>query len=144
MTDRKPNYFYIAAAMVIDHKDRLLLVRKRNTEKFMLPGGKIDGTESPLEALMRELQEEIDLTITPDDAHFLQTYDAKAANEPDHRIESNLFRITLPEGITITPQAEIEEIVWLNATDYPTLNFAPLVVERILPLWQEHIRGKQV
>lgn len=141
--ERKPNYFYLSAAMIIDGNDRLLLVRKRNTVKFMLPGGKIDQGESAIEALVRELQEEIDLNIQESDATFIQEYEAAAANEPDYRIQSQLFQVMLPANIIIEPQAEIEEIVWLAPNHIPALQFAPLVEEKILPLWQDFLDKKR-
>lgn len=141
--ERKPNYFYLSAAMIIDGNDRLLLVRKRNTVKFMLPGGKIDQGESAIEALIRELQEEIDLNITESDATFIQEYEAAAANEPDYRIQSQLFQVMLPANTIIEPQAEIEEIVWLAPNHIPALQFAPLVEEKILPLWQNFLDKKR-
>lgn len=139
--ERKPNYFYLAAAMIIDEQNRLLLVRKRNTQKFMLPGGKIDDGESAIEALIRELQEEIDLTISSQDAKFIEEYEAVAANEPGFRIQSQLFKITIPSHLTIQPQAEIEEIIWLKHHTILDLNLAPLVEEKILPLWFDHIQN---
>ena len=141
--ERKPNYFYLSAAMIIDGNDRLLLVRKRNTVKFMLPGGKIDQGESAIEALVRELQEEIDLNIQESDATFIQEYEAAAANEPDYRIQSQLFQVMLPANTVIEPQAEIEEIVWLAPNHIPALQFAPLVEEKILPLWQDFLDKKR-
>lgn len=141
--ERKPNYFYLSAAMIIDGNDRLLLVRKRNTVKFMLPGGKIDQGESAIEALVRELQEEIDLNIQESDATFIQEYEAAAANEPDYRIQSQLFQVMLPANRIIEPQAEIEEIVWLEPDHIPALQFAPLVEEKILPLWQDFLDKKR-
>ncbi|GAA5096255.1 NUDIX hydrolase [Wohlfahrtiimonas larvae] len=141
--ERKPNYFYLSAAMIIDSDDRLLLVRKRNTAKFMLPGGKIDQGENAIEALVRELQEEIDLNIQESDATFIQEYEAAAANEPDYRIQSQLFHVILPANTIIEPQAEIEEIIWLEPNHIPALQFAPLVEEKILPLWQDFLDKKR-
>ena len=45
----------IAAVCLLDNDGRLLLVRKRDTHAFMLPGGKLEAGESPREALHREL-----------------------------------------------------------------------------------------
>jgi len=47
----------IVAAVIVDADGRLLLVRKRGTERFMQAGGKIDAGETPAVALMRELHE---------------------------------------------------------------------------------------
>src|SRR5689334_9671189 len=44
----------IAAAVICDADGRMLLVRKRGTNAFMQPGGKIDGDEDAISALSRE------------------------------------------------------------------------------------------
>ena len=46
---------HIAAACLFDERGRLLLVRKRDTRFFMLPGGKREPGEDALSALEREL-----------------------------------------------------------------------------------------
>ena len=51
---------HIAAACLFDEQGRLLLVRKRNTRFFMLPGGKREADEDALSALERELFEELE------------------------------------------------------------------------------------
>ncbi|MGB9089319.1 MAG: NUDIX domain-containing protein, partial [Pseudomonas farsensis] len=59
------NIIRIAAALLVDPQGRTLLVRKRGTEAFMQPGGKIDAGETPAAALARELHEELGLRIDP-------------------------------------------------------------------------------
>ncbi len=127
--------FILAAGIVIDPKGRLLIVRKRDTEKFMLPGGKIDEGESPIEALIRELEEEVGVTIPSTLAHFIQTYEAKAANEPGYFIRSNLFFVLLPMPIEITPSAEIAEARWITPQEVASLNLAPLMINFVIPTW---------
>ena len=61
----------IAAALLIEPNGQTLLVRKRGTQAFMQPGGKIDAGEQPAEALARELHEELGLIIEPTDAVYL-------------------------------------------------------------------------
>jgi len=47
----------IAAALLIGGDGHTLLVRKRGTQAFMQPGGKIDAGEQPAEALARVMFE---------------------------------------------------------------------------------------
>ena len=77
-----PNIIRIAAALLIDPQGRTLLVRKRGTQAFMQPGGKIDEGETPVAALVRELHEELGLHIDPAQAIPLGQFSAPAANEP--------------------------------------------------------------
>lgn len=67
-------------------------MRKRGTSAFMQPGGKIDPGEQPLDALVRELHEELGLVIDSGDATFIGNYQAPAANEPGFMVDCALYR----------------------------------------------------
>ncbi len=140
MTIDENRLFILAAGIIIDPKGRLLVVRKKNTHKYMLPGGKIDAGETPIEALLRELQEEVNLQIPPALAHFIQTYEAPAANEPGYFIRSNLFMVLLPELMEIEPNSEIAEAIWITPKECDNYNFAPLMTSFVIPTWLEMIK----
>jgi len=132
-----PNTLRIAAALLIDPQGRTLLVRKRGTVAFMQPGGKIDAGESPVEALVRELHEELGLRIDPAQAVHVGQFSAPAANEPGYLVQAELFRVDSAEAVT--PAAEIEEVVWLAANQAPALELAPLTRDLILPLYRQAV-----
>ncbi|CAK14079.1 NUDIX hydrolase [Pseudomonas entomophila] len=134
-----PKTIHIAAALLIDPQGRTLLVRKRGTQAFMQPGGKIDAGESPAQALVRELHEELGLRVDPDQAMHLGSFSAPAANEPGFVVQAELFRVDSAEAVA--PAAEIEEIVWLAAEQAPDLSLAPLTRDLILPLWREGLNA---
>lgn len=73
----------ISAACLFDDAGRLLLVRKRNTLGFMLPGGKAEPGEDAITALIRELKEELNLSLPVQALQPLGQFRAAAANEPD-------------------------------------------------------------
>jgi len=131
MVDKKQ--IHIAAAVIVDDAGRLLLVRKRNTPYFMQPGGKLDAGESPESALIRELREELDLSIVPDDLTPLGQFSDVAANEPDHLLVADIFRIRNVKG-ELQPAAEIEEVRWVSAAEFGSVMLAPLTAKQIIPL----------
>lgn len=124
----------IAAALLIGADGRTLLVRKRGTQAFMQPGGKIDAGETPVNALTRELHEELGLLIEPEQAEFLGEFSASAANEPGFEVNCQLYRLDVAQDVT--PAAEIEEIMWVDAGDVNHLPLAPLTRDSILPLYR--------
>lgn len=121
----------IAAAIIEDHRGRLLFVRKSGTEIFMQAGGKIEPHETALCALRRELDEEIGLSCSYD-THYLGQYSAEAANEPDHFVTADLFYIRIDHQPVI--RAEIAEVVWRSCAEAEDLLLAPLSRDYVLPI----------
>lgn len=114
----------------------LLLVRKRGTDRFMLPGGKPEPGESHEDAAVREVREELGLTLGREQLSLLGHWSAGAANEPGLTISSDVF--TAP--LVGEPMAanEIEELRWLplgpDAVRAPRLS--PLLTEHVIPTLQ--------
>ena len=120
----------IVAAVVLDGEGRLLLVRKQGTDCFMLPGGKLAPGEGPIEALERELVEELGSGLAAE-PRLLGEYEAPAANEPGHRVEASIFTAKLA-GAPIAC-SEICELVWHDPDLDPAFRLAPLARDRVLP-----------
>lgn len=122
----------IAAAVIVDADNRVLLVRKRGTTAFMQPGGKVDPGESALDALRREVAEELGVSVLPSQVRALGRYVAEAANEPDHLVDAELFMVTLPSEPRAA--AEIEEIAWIDPASPGDVQLAPLTEHTVFGL----------
>ena len=125
----------IVAAVIVDADGRLLLVRKRGTERFMQAGGKIDAGETPAVALMRELHEELLLVVGPDDLDYLGRFHAPAANEAGYVVDAEVFFVSV-RGEAVA-SAEIDELVWVSYDEALSIPLAPLTSEVLLPLLAE-------
>ncbi|AZG87879.1 MULTISPECIES: NUDIX hydrolase [Pseudomonas] len=123
----------IAAALLIGADGRTLLVRKRGTQAFMQPGGKIEPGEPAPQALARELEEELGLIVDPAQAVFLGEFTAPAANEPGFAVNCQLYEVRT--DAQAVPAAEIEEVLWVDADSHAGLQLAPLTRDLILPLY---------
>lgn len=121
----------IATACLLDNAGKLLIVRKRGTQIFMLPGGKIEPGEAPLDALRRELREELDLEVPESALQSLGHFHSRAANEPDHWVEANVFMGHLKSSVRV--RAEIEALAWLDLDAQQPYNLAPLLREQVMP-----------
>jgi 8-oxo-dGTP pyrophosphatase MutT (NUDIX family) len=131
-----PRLIRIAAALLIGPDGRTLLVRKRGTQAFMQPGGKIEAREQPVHALARELEEELGLVIDPAHARYLGQFSAPAANEPGFVVHAELFLLTIDIDIDVTPAAEIEEVIWIDPATDGDVTLAPLTRDLILPFYR--------
>lgn len=132
-----PTTIRIAAALLIGGDGQTLLVRKRGTQAFMQPGGKIDAGEQPVEALARELHEELNVRIEPSQAVYLGRFSAPAANEPGFTVQAELFQVRI--DVPVTPAAEIEEVRWIDPAGDGGLHLAPLTRELILPFYRQSL-----
>jgi len=126
------NQIRIAAAIIVDDEGRTLLVRKSGTRFFMQPGGKIDGDENAVEALKRELHEELALTTCSDDLQPLGTFTAEAANETDHQVVADLF--LLNRAFSPRPANEIAEAIWIKPEAAAEQALAPLTRDYVMPI----------
>jgi len=124
----------IAAALLIGPDGRTLLVRKRGTRAFMQPGGKIEAHEQPVQALARELEEELGLRIDPAQACHLGVFSAPAANEPGFIVQAEVFLLNI--DAPVSPAAEFEEVCWIDPAGDSDLVLAPLTGEVILPFYR--------
>lgn len=134
------NVIRITAAVALNDRGEVLLVRKAGTSAFMLPGGKPAVGEDDRATLAREIREELGCAAQVAEAKFLGAFRAFAANEPGHLVEANLYAVQLcgvPE-----PRSEIAELRWLHpdASLKPTL--APLAEFHVLPLVQAASRRR--
>lgn len=120
----------IVAAVIVDADGRVLLVRKRGTEAFMLPGGKLAAGERPLDALARELEEELGCGMAA--PRPLGRFHEAAANEPGATVEAELFSVETVGKVA--PAAEIEEMRWHDPGAPADFVLAPLARTHVLPL----------
>jgi 8-oxo-dGTP diphosphatase len=114
--------------------DRLLVVRKRGGTLFILPGGKPEGQEGDLATLARELDEELGCRVAK--PILSGVFKDRAAGIDDAIVIVRLYTGELL-GDPL-PQAEIEEIAWLNMRKPGSLPLAPSIVNGIIP----HLRRR--
>lgn len=108
----------------------VLNVLAHNKTKYGFPGGKLESTETPEEAVIRETEEE--LGVTPTNLVYIDVYKALT---PENR-EIQMFVFTGDVSNDISPNNEISELHWLTY-DQMVENLdllTPMTIEHILPL----------
>ena len=87
---------------------RILCARPREKDVFYIPGGKREGTETDLQTLTREIAEELTVTLLPDTAEHVRTYQAGQVRMSCYSAEYT--------G-TLAPSSEIAELAWFGYAD---------------------------
>lgn len=109
--------------------DHLLVVRKKGTDTFILPGGKPEGDELDLDTLRRELQEELGCDLVT--ASYEGDFSDVAAHSSNIRVTVRLYVGEL-RG-TPHPSSEIEELAWIDLCSPAARPLAPSITNQILP-----------
>jgi len=92
---------------------KVLVARSKGKDAFYIPGGKRENGESDAEALIREIQEELTVTVQENSLNYYGTFSEQAHGKP----EGVIVQMTCYQGAyvgRIQPDSEIEEIDWLN------------------------------
>lgn len=124
----------VGAAIVRD--GRILAVERSETmtlpNLWEFPGGKIEPGETKEEALTREIQEELGLTIVVDE--FINT----ARFQYDFGIvELSVFTVHIETGeLKLTEHSQHK---WLKPTELNTLTWAPVDIETVNILSQKSV-----
>jgi len=118
----------LATSGLVVIKDRkLLLTFSKNKKAWYLAGGKVDPGESPVNALIRETLEELNIWLRPVDLAFYAHITAPAFGEsPGVIMEQDCYRCDL----AVAPQAqgEIQKISYFSTEMYKMETPVPGVI----------------
>ena len=114
-----------ACLVVANSPPEILLVRVRDNQKWYLPGGKIEADEAPVQALIRELSEELGLVLNVNEISYLTTLIGPAYGVDD---SVELVCFTAQKIGALQPQAEISEVKFINWQTQREL-IAPAVIQ---------------
>ena len=112
---------HVVAAIITDASGRIFATQRGYGEWkdwWEFPGGKIEPSETPEEALRREIREELDIDITVGRLLATVEYDY-----PAFHLSMQCYLCTLPAG---TPRLlEHEDARWLTREDLDSVRWLP-------------------
>jgi 8-oxo-dGTP diphosphatase len=121
----------VVAGLIIGDDGRVLITQRRADQALGLlwefPGGKVEPGESPIEALARELQEEIGVTVAVG-----RVWDVLFHAYPDFDLVMLVYSCRIVDG---TPRTvEVADLAWVAPHDLGRWDILPAdrpLVERL-------------
>jgi 8-oxo-dGTP diphosphatase len=110
---------------------RLLVVRKKGKKSYILPGGKPEKGEDDLQALSREIEEELGCSLDPQTISYLGSFSDTAADMKGTTVTVRLYAAELIGEPS--PRAEIETVKWYSPSVDSGDMLAPSIQNKILP-----------
>lgn len=111
----------VVAALVWDNEKFMICQRPANKARPLLwefVGGKVEPGETKEQALIRECQEELAITLSVGEVFMEVVHEY-----PDITIQLTLFNATIAEGV---PQKlEHNDIQWITPAEIPSYDFCP-------------------
>lgn len=118
-------------------KNRSILSTKSyGKDTYYIPGGKREQGESDLQALCREIREELSVELLPASLQWLGTFEAQAHGHPEGTIVRMTCYLADYTG-ELAPAAEIEEMAWLQYADKHKIS----AVDKLI---FDHLKEKQL
>ena len=124
------NFQKVCAVLV--RENRLLVVKSDKHDEYLPVGGKIEISESPEEALVREVQAEIGISIDSSKL-FLETPAEPALGKPGSTVKAFCFLIKSDQEVSINN--EIRELFWISKQDFENkkVKISSILEKFILP-----------
>ena len=125
----------VVAALIWNNNKFMICQRPAHKARALLwefVGGKVESGETKEQALIRECQEELAVTLSVDDVFMDVVHEY-----PDITVHLTLFNATIAEGV---PQKlEHNDIKWILPSEIPQYNFCPADREILKKIMSESL-----
>lgn len=115
-------------AWIFIQDKKVLGTISKGRDKYYIPGGKRELYENDVEALTREIKEELSVTIDTNTLKYYGIFKAQADGKDDGITVKISCYMADYKGI-LKPDSEIEKIVWMTSSD---INKASKVVQLVI------------
>jgi 8-oxo-dGTP diphosphatase len=130
----------VRLGVVLTHDDKILLVRQNNRPFWVFPGGTLEIEEGLEECAVRELQEEVNLTVSIEKILYLADFMHERDRRQRHTID--IFMLARYETGTpmMTVDENLNEMGFFSLEEYRSMVAADavqpgIVAERIMIDW---------
>jgi 8-oxo-dGTP pyrophosphatase MutT (NUDIX family) len=125
---RKVDIRKAGGALIRDRK--LLVARSTGKSIFIMPGGKPDPGETIGQALVRELQEELNVVVDESDLVPFGVFYAPAAGQEGLWLQMDICLVERWQGEP-APSHEVDELQWV--TSKPAVKIGSVIEHEVIP-----------
>ncbi|MFM2485610.1 NUDIX hydrolase [Celerinatantimonas yamalensis] len=101
-----------SVAWVFSCDDKVLCVKTKGKDKYFIPGGKLEVSETNEIGLAREIQEELNIKLVPSSIHHVFSVSDMAYGLEDTELEMHCYTAEFTGNLM--PDSEIESMKWLD------------------------------
>ena len=127
------------AGLLVIKNNKLLLAFSRNKKAWYLPGGKVDSGETSRQALIREIKEELNVTLQAGLLKFYCHITAPAYGEKNMIMEQDCYLYELDGDIIAS--SEIEAVAYF---DFETYQKEPVQVAGVLLVFENLLQERLI
>ncbi|WP_270087313.1 NUDIX hydrolase [Sphingobacterium sp. SYP-B4668] len=110
---------------------KVLSTRSKDSEIWFLPGGKRELLENDVEALTREIKEELTVDLTISSLQYIGAFEAQAANH-DENVNVKMSCYLAEYTGELIAASEIAEIGYLDSTHFNIISPVDRVIFNFL------------
>lgn len=130
MTEQQYDIYKASGIIVQDRQ--VLATRSKGKSIYIQPGGKLESGETEMEAVIRELHEEMGIEVAENDLEKIDNFYAEAAGQAGKRVKLAAYLVKRYEGRP-SPQNEVEEIRGFNSEVPEDTELASILEHDIIP-----------
>jgi 8-oxo-dGTP pyrophosphatase MutT (NUDIX family) len=121
---------YYKYALCVIKNNRLLVQEEEGEQLYLLPGGRAEEGEGAIQALCREVREELGIELELPSLQYLGEFEDTAAGGHDALVHIDLYQGDFNGDMQ--PCSEVKRLVWFDKND-DWSKLAPVTKNKILP-----------
>ena len=113
----KTTHIFEAVGYIHTENRKLLLAKSKKNTAYYMPGGKVNEGESNIQALVREIGEELSVNLKPETVLFHGVFEAQAHGKPEGTRVRMTCYVGEHEGV-IKANNEIEKLEYFSYDEF--------------------------